>query len=286
MTQKNSNGYTASGGAKPKIAIGFFGITRSLKWTLSSIQNQIFIPARKIGEVRVFAHLFHQDRIVNPRTGENNIVDPNEYKLLNCDEIILEKAGDCLSQRNYNLILSHGDAFQDNGKSLANLIHQLHSLEKVGSLISSWMPDVVILVRPDLIYHDSFFDLIKQHLSLSDHHISIPGWQLSGGMNDRFAVCGPKSAEAYSKRINLMHAYMNDSNKPLHSERLLRYALNKYPAIPIMTKIRASRIRSSGEVFSEDFGSISISKKIRWTFDYIKAKFQTDLMRLIARFYS
>jgi len=67
---------------QPRIAIGFFGITRSLKWTLSSIQKNIIEPARSLGDVRLYAHLYQQEYVLNPRSGEDHPMDPHEHQLL------------------------------------------------------------------------------------------------------------------------------------------------------------------------------------------------------------
>ena len=140
----------------PRIAIGFFGVSRSLKWTLPSIRENIIEPARQLGDVRLFAHLYQQAHITNPRSGEDDPLDPEEYRLLECDEVRLEEPGHCLEEARYEWILSHGDAFHDGGKSLANLIHQLHSLQVVGRMMELWNPALIILARPDLQYQDSF----------------------------------------------------------------------------------------------------------------------------------
>ena len=182
---------------RPRIAIGFFGITRSLKWTLPSIQKNIIEQARALGDTRLFAHFYQQDHINNPRTGEDQSLDTNEYQLLECDEVELEKPGTCLATANFEWILSHGDAFYDEGKSLANLIHQLHSLQQVGRMIEAWKPDVTILARPDLTYHDSFASVIDKQLKSSPTKITIPDWQWYGGYNDRFAICGLDAGRIY-----------------------------------------------------------------------------------------
>jgi len=247
----------------PRIAVGFFGITRSLKWTLPSIQENIIEPARQLGQVRLFAHLYQQDHIENPRSGENNPVDPNEYQLLNCDEVQLESPGACLTTANYEWILSHGDAFKDGGKSLANLIHQLHSLQQVGRMIDEWKPDVVVIARPDLMYHDSFYQVIKRNIGHRWLEINVPDWQWYGGINDRFAICGSPAARIYSQRIALIPNYLRDSGGPLPAERFLRYALNQYGVYPRSAALRASRVRSTGEIVKENFKTISIGKHMR-----------------------
>ena len=259
---------------RPRIAIGFFGITRSLKWTLPSIQKNIIAPARELGETRLFAHFYQQGHISNPRTGEDQPLDPNEYQLLGCDEVELEKPESCLAQANYEWILSHGDAFHDDGKSLANLIHQLHSLQHVGRMIDRWSPEVVVMARPDLIYHDSMHAEIFKQLNRSKNYISIPNWQWYGGYNDRFCIGSQFSCQAYTNRFNLIRPYLEKADGPLPAERFLKFCLNQHGIIATPMRITASRIRSNGEVVKENFKPISIGKylkrTIESTFNYLK----------------
>lgn len=253
----------------PRIAIGFFGITRSLKWTLPSIHKNIIEPARQLGQVRLFAHLYQQDHIENPRSGENNPVDPNEYQLLNCDEVQLEAPGACLAIANYEWILSHGDAFKDEGKSLANLIHQLHSLQQVGCMIDEWKPDVVVIARPDLMYHDSLYDEIANQKNRPKIFISVPNWQWYGGLNDRFAIGSRASCHAYTRRFDFIQSYLEKTGGPLPAERFLRYCLNQQGIIARRMSIRGSRVRSNGEAVEEDFSPISFKKYLKRTIESI-----------------
>ena len=248
---------------RPRIAIGFFGITRSLKWTLPSIQKNIIEPARALGETRLFAHFYQQDHINNPRTGEDQSLDTNEYQLLECDEVELEKPGHCLTTANYEWILSHGDAFHDQGKSLANLIHQLHSLQQVGRMIEAWKPDVTILARPDLTYHDSFASVIDKQLKSSPTKITIPDWQWYGGYNDRFAICGLDAGRIYSNRIDLIPDYLNKTGGPLPAERFLRFNLHKARISVKTCALRASRTRVNGKIIEENFKPASLGKHIK-----------------------
>jgi hypothetical protein len=248
---------------RPRIAIGFFGITRSLKWTLPSIQKNIIAPARELGETRLFAHLYQQEHINNPRTGEDQSLDPNEYQLLGCDEVELEKPGNCLAEANYEWVLSHGDAFHDDGKSLANLIHQLHSLQQVGRMIAAWKPDILVMTRPDLMYHDNFYQVLKDQLKSPSNSLTIPNWQWFGGYNDRFAVCGPVAGFAYANRKDLIKNYLNKTGGPLPAERFLRFNLHKGRISVKTCSLRASRTRANGTAVDEDFNAASLGKYIK-----------------------
>jgi hypothetical protein len=248
---------------RPKIAIGFFGVTRSLKWTLPSIRENIIEPARRLGDVRLFAHFYQQTHITNPRSGEDAPLDPEEYRLLECDEVRLEEPGHCLAEARYEWILSHGDAFHDGGKSLANLIHQLHSLQAVGRMINAWQPDLVVLARPDLRYHDNLENALRKQLTRSARYISVPDWQWYGGVNDRLAIGSTHACHAYANRIDLIPAYLRKTGGPLPAERFLRFSLNSHGLIPVATSITASRVRAAGRTEDENFKPISTSKMLR-----------------------
>jgi hypothetical protein len=269
---------------RPRIAIGFFGITRSLKWTLPSIQKNIIAPARELGETRLFAHFYQQEHINNPRTGENQSLDPNEYQLLECDEVELEKPGNCLARANYDWILSHGDAFKDGGKSLSNLIHQLHSLQEVGRMIDKWEPDVVIMARPDLMYHDCLYVEITKQINRPKSYLSIPNWQWYGGLNDRFAIGSRESCHAYSERFDLIKSYLEKTGGPLPAERFLRYCLNQQGMIARPMSATASRVRSNGQTQKEIFLPISAGKYLKRSIEsrlyFIAKKFRETLLNI------
>ena len=254
---------TADTAHRPRIAIGFFGLARSLKWTLPSIKENIIAPAKQLGEVRLFAHLYKQTHITNPRSGEDDPLDPEEYRLLECDEVKLEEPGKCLDEARYEWILSHGDAFHDGGKSLANLIHQLHSLQSVGQMIDEWRPDIAILARPDLQYHDNLNNILREQLGRKECYISVPDWQWYGGINDRLAVGSLYACRAYANRIALIPAYLTKTGGPLPAERFLRFSLNTQGIIPKGVRVKASRVRANGHVEEENFTPISISKRLR-----------------------
>jgi hypothetical protein len=249
-----------------KIAIGFFGITRSLRWTLPSIEHKIIEPLRGIGEVKLFSSLIYQTEISNPRSREHEIVDPDDYKLLKCDVNILHKPGECLEKFNYKKILEYGDAWDDKGKSLSNLIHQFATLEALAKPINSFDPDLIVLIRPDLFYHDDFLSVCVDQLNRPDNCISIPNWQWSRGINDRFAICGRQSFSAYVDRANLMEDYLSRKKRPLHAERFLWWVLNKRKIKVYPVNLKATRIRSNGFMLIENFQPISLAKKIRRLF--------------------
>ena len=238
-----------------KIVIVFFGITRSLSSTLPSIEKNIITPIRKFGNVSMLGHFFQQEAIDNPRSNENGLLDQNEYKLLNLDWTQLEKTDLCLDKWQFQRICKHGDAWNDDFKSLKNLIHQLHSLYCVTQEAIKYQPDIVLFCRPDLLYHDNFSPILnKAAHQTKKQNAYIPFWQWQTGLNDRFAICtGRKSIEAYGMRIEQIQNYFETFNEPLHSERLLKFALARQRIHVKPVRLRASRVRLGGEVKDESF---------------------------------
>ena len=70
---------------KKKVAIGFFGITRSLKYTIDSIKINIFNVLKEQNiDYDIYLHTYRiNEPFTNPRSKEVNIrLNFNEYKLL------------------------------------------------------------------------------------------------------------------------------------------------------------------------------------------------------------
>ncbi len=246
-----------------KVAIGFFGITRSLVWTLGSLRERIVDPLQAFGEVKTFASLVRQDRIANPRSGEGGALDPDEYTLLESSSVVLQEPGACLAKVNLPLLLRYGDSWNDNGKSLSNLVHQLATLDALHNSILPFEPDLIVFVRPDLFYHDSFVEACRLHGRLQPNSITVPNWQWARGINDRFAICDCHSAEAYASRLRYMHAYVDHTHKPLNSEEFLWWTLNRFKVWVQPARLRASRVRSNGYILLENFRPLSPAKHLR-----------------------
>jgi hypothetical protein len=247
------------------IAICFFGITRSLRHTFPSIQTNILAPARSMGEVKIYSHFFRQAEVINPRNRENGIPDPEEYRLLNSDWLELEAPDICLDQWHFGALKSHGDFWKNDFVSLRNLVHQLHSLRRVTQAALADLPphkdNLILFCRPDLRYHDAFSRSLRRAAAHQGELALVPRWQSWTGVNDRFAICkGSDAGAAYGMRIENALAYCETTGGPLHSERLLAFAL-KSAGIPVKPfGLRASRVRVDGTERWEDFARPLLSR--------------------------
>lgn len=202
----------------------------------------------------MFTHLFDLRRIDNPRSQESGILPTGEHELLDSDWLVMEQPDTCLAARGFEELAGHGDFWNDDYKSLKNLVHQLHSLAEVTEAALAWRPDVVVFCRPDLRYMDSLRPWLKRSVGETDHVAWIPNWQHWGGFNDRFAICSTAhAASVYGTRVEVAAEYTRATRRPLHGERLLAWAL-RHGAVAIRNMpVRAVRVRVGGNEVRERF---------------------------------
>ncbi|WP_077036411.1 hypothetical protein [Pelomonas sp. KK5] len=246
-----------------KVAIALFGIPRASALTMPSIERHFIGPVRQMGECRVFHHLFLMDRVVDPRSGENAPMPPAAYAPFEAFDGELEAPGECLAQHGFAQIRRHGDAYGDGFSTLANLIHQLHSLSRVTRRLAAWEPDLVLYLRPDLRYEGGFAAAEFDSALRQPRRCILPEWQWWGGYNDRFALCGAEAYRAYGKRLEWALDYSERTGRPLHAERLLRHALRRGGASVRTTTLQAHRVRADGQVKQEDFDVATTAGSVR-----------------------
>lgn len=253
-----------------KIAVALFGIPRGADITMPVIAQNIIGPCQASGETRVFFHLFKQSHVTNARSGDNAVISADAYAPFQRFQGQLEPPDLCLRRWHFDLVKTFGDHYGDGFQSVRNLLHQLHSLRQVTKAVSGWGADVVVFIRPDLLYHQPLGATAIAWASRDDRYCRIPDWQWWGGYNDRFAVCGARAASAYGRRAELAVEFSLRTGRPLHAERLLRYALRQGGAAVRLTRMRASRVRMSGRVVEEDFcwsktvGSVQRAFELNW----------------------
>lgn len=257
----------------PKICIGFFGLPRSTHITFSSILENIIKPAEAIGNIEVRYHLYKQDIVYNPRSGENSFLSDSLYDPFRQFVGVEQDPKGITEAMNFEGIKKSGDAYNDNFYSLRNLLLQLNSLINLTSQIEELSPDLVVFARPDICYHNSFANVLSSALLDVQPRVYLPFWQWSGGYNDRFAVCSKKSFKVYGQRGAYIQDYLDTyPDKPLHSERLLRYILDKHYISVRPINIRGTRVRANGGGADESFEEIKVSRKIRWAWKELQKK--------------
>jgi hypothetical protein len=262
---------------KPKIAVAMYGIPRGSEITMPSLMKHFIEPARRIGECRVFYHLFQQDRVINVRSGEDAPLPHDAYAPFADFNGELERPGPCLDLWQFDRIREFGDHYRDDFCSVRNLVHQLHSMRQVTAWLSPWRPDVVLYLRPDLLYHTGPDVSTIETLCEHPRRCIVPDWQWWGGYNDRFAFCGAEAYAAYGNRIERAIEFSERTGRPLQAERLLRYVLQNAGASVRTTAIRADRVRVDGRIKPEDFSAHATAGSIRRQLEIIRLHLLTRL---------
>lgn len=236
---------------RPRVAICFFGIPRSLGMTRDSLLASIIRPIEGFAEVGVFAHFYLQDTIDNPRTGERGVLSADR-EIVPYQTLIGEAPGHCLELWGFEDLKRYGDAWGNDFASLRNLVSQLHSLNEVTKLAESFVADVVVFARPDLWYYDSLVAYVEKAAATRRDLVMLPYWQPFRGENDRFAiVSGQRAIRAYGGRVRRSLEYCKSTSRPLHSESLVKFAIEGLPRRRIPA--RAARVRAHGLVEDESF---------------------------------
>lgn len=247
-----------------KIAIALFGIAREARRTMPTMQRHLIRPAAALGEVKVFSHLFRQDVVDNPRYGERGTISDEEYRPFDGYDNQFETPGECLPQTPFEDVKAFGDKYDNEFRTLSNVMHQLHSLRNVTLRVKAWSPDVVVFARPDLVYHDTFPAGLFTACAQNPRRCYVPDWEWYLGFNDRFAVCGREAYEAYGLRINRAVESCQVSGRPLEGEHLLHHALHASRLSIRTTDVRASRTRLGGKTVEENFVRFRNMSKWHW----------------------
>jgi hypothetical protein len=258
---------SVSSSPSPRVAICFFGLTRSLQYTRYNLYAHIF-DLLKQHEISydIYIHTYDLPSLSNARSHEENVtLDANEWKhlypyrhLIDSDEQI-EKT---VVEHFLPIFLSsHGDPYNEKPphQTIRNVIKQLYSLHRVtelwGEIIDQHIQDyrAVLYLRPDVWY---FNDLNVTHLQIamgaalsdsaspSSDFIYIPNFHFWGGVNDRFAFGPPHVMKVYGSR--LIGAANYSQIKPVHPEKYLSDLLHSHHIVTRATNIQFERVRANG----------------------------------------
>jgi hypothetical protein len=265
-----------------KVGIVFFGLPRASAMTLPSIQQYIF---DELSEYAVFVEscLTEQASIHNPRSNELCQLDQSNYDFFKTKphEFLLPNA--LLDTELHARLLQFGDAWEDDGLSLKNILMQLHSLKRAYLRAKQHDCDVYVFVRPDLLIHEyiPIQAFIRQYAN--KNAAMFVSWQWFGGMNDRFAVASALAADAYALRYDQVLNYCQTYNKPLQGERFLAACLKNAQVAIKTCRTPMSRVRATGEIKAENFSSANGKRgfKNKWLTVVGQVRLQDQVLTLI-----
>ena len=246
-----------------KIAICFYGITRSLKYTINSIETNFFNVFKKNNiDYDIFLHTYKLDKYINNRTKEKDNNPDNElYKMLHPNYFLIDD--DKIIRENIDLkkYRTKKDPWVMDGSkkynSVDNFILSCYSKYQVSELVYKTKNkyDYVLFTRPDCCYPYPFE--IKYFNSICDNTICIPNFHLAGYVNninlkfnDRFSICNNKNYRILAELY--LHLYKISLKEKLHSETVISNYLTKNNIKWNLIDFIFYRVRLSGKICKYD----------------------------------
>ena len=240
-----------------KIAVGFFGITRSLKYTIESIEENIFNVFKENNiEYDIFMHTYFLKSYQNKRANEKktNEIDNEEYKLLSPKYLTIDDQDEIREKLNLVSYRKRRDPWGTNYQSVDFFILGSYSRYILTNMIENAENnyDYILFVRPDCLYSNKldlkYFDLIN------DKRIVIPDFGLTGtkvgNINDRFAITNKCTYKIYGQIF--LQLLVLSEKMPLHSEKILGLVLFNNNISIKNVKFRFARIRYDGSTANMD----------------------------------
>ena len=251
---------------KVHVAICFFGLTRSLKLTMPSIQKYLFDPLFNHGiKYDTYLHTYKmKEPYSNPRAGEKNIIlDANEYKLLEPNFHMVEDKFVVSNYLGLEKYRKKGNPWDENSEktndytTLDNHILYLWSQKQLTDMVKkNGRYTHMIFCRPDVLYQTpldiSWF---------SSNKVLFPNFGIYSGINDRFAIGQSEQMMVYGSRF--LHALAYSKKNPLASEKFLFDTLKKNKIETEQIDFQFVRVRANAEKSGLDITQIRSLNKTR-----------------------
>ena len=258
----------------PRIAVGFFGISRSLEFVMPTLQRHLFdVLDRSHITYDVLTSTNAATETVNTRAGQGGVTGGiDQFDVSNLEPCLISLSDQELVRLHEWVLFAHAhgipldsnfehnttkyahlDEFKDNMVSIKNLLCAYHSMNvllemiEAHQVIHKFTYDAVFILRPDTallrdIDLPQHMDKIKQE-PLS---IWIPGFQLWGGYNDRAAFGSLTAISVYLKRGK---TYRDSPVFHRAAERLVKNVLDANNITVYNSTMRVARVRQHGVVF-------------------------------------
>lgn len=236
---------------KRKIAICFWGLTRSLKNTLQSIKENIFDVLLSYDiEFDIYLHTY---KLYNPynnfRSGEDNIyLDNEEYKLLNPNFFMVEDQDVVKEHLNLIEYRTHEDPWNTEYQTCDNFICALYSKFQIIKMLkdNNIKYNNIIFCRPDVKFLNNF-PISFLITTPESNVIHTPNFHQFKGLNDRFFVSNYKNSIIYGEAFKYLKEYSKIRN--IHSETFFKnYLIETNNLISEEIPFYFNRIRSNGNI--------------------------------------
>ncbi len=233
------------------VAICFWGLSRSLKYTIAHLKERVFAPLQQAGiAYTVFFHTYAiHGKYMNPRSKEFDIeYDNTQHTLLSTDVFAIDDDQTIRKELNLEQYTTHPDPWNTDYVTLKNSVMGMFSKRQVWELVeqSELSFTHYLYIRPDVNILTPF--QVKWLEQIQTNEIYIPNFhQYHFHFNDRMMLCSNRFyARVYGTSFDGMLDYSKEH--PLHSETYLRwYLLQHDPFLKISSiPFYFNRVRANG----------------------------------------
>jgi hypothetical protein len=243
-------------GSPKKIALIFWGLTRSLKHIIGSLQENVISILTKEGyEVDVFIHTYRLSGLYsNSRHGLSNIkLDFDEYKLLEPKVALIDEQDRIVEEKlDLKSFRTRNCYFSNNYQSLDYYIISLYSQLQICREFEKVKGDYhkVLFLKSDMFYKDPFqiewLDLADENnFVVPEDNCRVPGNYKR--TNDRFCISTPDNAIKYGSVLEHLLEYSKRSS--VNAELFLGTVIHDiYNMNIVNVPFRFNGISPNGEV--------------------------------------
>jgi hypothetical protein len=233
-----------------KVAIIFFGLTRTLEKTINSIEENLFRPLIDNSiEYDIFIHTYKiYGKYINQWSNEKTEDYKNEdvEKILKPKYFIWDNQEDIINSINfddYYKNLGNWTGMTQNMTKylIKNMCLALYSKNQITLLFEKNISDYdyAIIIRPDTQLLNKFD--VKYFNELNNNNIIIPQKDWFNGCNDRICIGTPNIILYYGKLFDELKDY--SMKKSIISERYLLDKLNEKTITIISKNINYRNLR-------------------------------------------
>jgi len=235
----------------PKVAILFFGLTRSLPETVDAMKQNLFQPILDAGmEYDIFMHTYIINGEYKNRWSNEDIkeYDNEQYKLLDPKYFITDVQEDILSEIHLDDYFTKLESWTGFDGPLTcylirNMILALKSKKRITEVLEERIEeyDYVIITRPDLKFTNPI-PWTEIYPTLTDTNIAIPSQEWWAGYNDKICICKPNIGLYVGKLSDHLHEY--STHKSIISERYFKDMIDALDISVIPTELHFDTIRA------------------------------------------
>lgn len=233
-----------------KVAIIFFGLTRTLKKTIDSIKTNLFTPLTENNlDYDIFIHTY---KIFGPYynqwSGENveNYVNEDVERILSPKYYICDNQENIINSIDFNQYYKKLGNWTGMSPELTkylikNMCLALYSKKQITLLFDEHIHeyDYAIIIRPDTLLQNKID--IRYFHELNENNIIIPKQDWFSGCNDRLCIGKPNVISYYGKLFDDLKSY--SEIKSITSELYLMDKLNEKSIEIISKDIKYTNLR-------------------------------------------